>query len=133
MIRVRKMDGRIRHFWPRVRIVIVRFLIVLVPLTELGGVDPISAACLPRLEVEVSITEALSSFGLRLSSSVMTAVIGVKTIKLRCRLADGTAVHDCYEMRQKGPAQWHFRESWSPTRAGSVNSCTARIRDTFHA
>lgn len=47
----------------------------------------------------VSITEALSSFGLRLSSSVMLAVIGVKTFKLRCRLAAGTAVHDCNEMR----------------------------------
>ncbi|CAL9074127.1 unnamed protein product, partial [Musa textilis] len=98
---------------------------------ELGGVDPISAACLPLLEVEVSVTEALSSLGLRLSSSVMLAVAGVKNFKLRCRLASGTVVHDCNEMRST--AKWHFRESWSPTRAGSVNSCTARVRDTFHA
>ncbi|CAD5190999.1 unnamed protein product [Musa acuminata subsp. malaccensis] len=59
MIRVTKMDGRIRHFWPRVRIVIVRFLIVLVPLTELGGVDPISSACLPLLEVEGNLARRL--------------------------------------------------------------------------
>ncbi|CAL9759899.1 unnamed protein product [Musa acuminata subsp. burmannicoides] len=132
MIRVTKMDGKIRHFWPRVRIVIVRFLIVLVPLTELGGVDPISAACLPLLEVEGNLARRLHRM-MYFLGSVMLAVIGVKTFKLRCRLAAGTAVHDCNEMRQKGTAQWHFRESWSPTRAGSVNSCTARVRDTFHA
>ncbi|RRT50236.1 hypothetical protein B296_00019976 [Ensete ventricosum] len=56
MIYVRKMHSRIRDSRLRVRITIVRFLIMLVPLTELDGVD---RPTYPYLEVEGNLARRL--------------------------------------------------------------------------